>query len=122
MMNTFGKLLKELRLKKKITLREFCKLNGIDHGNYSRMERGLLQPPQKVGALEKYALALGLKRDSEEWREYFDSAAASRGEIPSDLLADENVAGKLPVLFRTLRGDAVTRAKLDKLLDMVRRS
>lgn len=120
--NAFGRLLKKLRLKKEMTLREFCLANGIDPGNYSRLERGLFPPPQKEELLEKYAVALGLKRGSDEWLEFFDLAAASRGEIPKDLLSDEELVDKLPVLFRTLRGSAVEAERLDDLIEKIRRS
>jgi transcriptional regulator with XRE-family HTH domain len=121
-MNAFGKLLKKLRVAKGMTLREFCQANRIDPGNYSRLERGLFPPPQKEQLLEKYATALGLRRGTEEWLEFFDIAMVSRGEIPKDILSDEEVVGKLPVLFRTLKGSQITGQKLDDLVERIRRS
>lgn len=123
MANTkFGELLKRLRIGRGVTLREFCQQNGFDAGNYSRLERGLFPPPQKEELLEKYALALGLERGSDEWLELFDLAAASRGQLPKDLLADEELLEKLPAIFRTLRGREVPPDKLDALIDDVRRT
>lgn len=122
MTNAFGNLMKKLRVDKGLTLREFCLANGFDPGNYSRLERGLFPPPQKEELLEKYAAALGLKRGSDEWLEFFDLAATSRGEIPKDLLADEELLDKLPLVFRTLRGSALSPEKLDDLIDTIRRS
>lgn len=120
-MNTpFGKLLKKLRIEKGLTLREFCQAHGFDPGNYSRLERGLFAPPHKEELLEKYATALGLKRGSDEWLEFFDLAAASRGEIPKDLLSDEELLEKLPALFRTLRGSALSPDDLDRLIEKMR--
>jgi transcriptional regulator with XRE-family HTH domain len=122
MATAFGKMMKKLRLAKGLTLREFCEKHRFDPGNYSRLERGLFQPPQKEELLEKYASALGLTRGSDEWLEFFDLAAASRGEIPKDILSDEEVVGKLPVLFRTLRGGQVEAGQLDELIEKLRRS
>lgn len=122
MSNSFGKLMKKLRMETGLTLREFCHANRFDPGNYSRLERGLFPPPQKEGLLEKYAMALGLKRASDEWLEFFDLAAACRGEIPKDILSDEEVVEKLPVLFRTLRGSPLPAGKLDDLIEKIRRS
>ncbi len=119
----FGKRLKELRQKTGRTLREFCLSNEIDPGNYSRMERGMFPPPQREDILEKYATALGLIRGSDEWIELFDLAAACRGEIPRDLLTDDEVLEKLPVLFRTMRtkkGD--NGPDLDDLVEKIRRT
>src|SRR5687768_12996074 len=97
----FGQLLKRHRQRLGKTLRDFCLEHGLDPGNYSRLERGLFPPPQKSELLEKYATALGLERGSEQWLEFFDLAAASRGELPQDLLADDDLIAKLPILFRT---------------------
>lgn len=117
----FGALLKRLRLARGLTLREFCLKSGFDPGNYSRLERGLFPPPQSNEAIEKYATALGLERGTDDWVELFDIAAAERGVIPQDLLSDEEVVNKLPVLFRTLRATRVDTKQLDELVDRVRR-
>ena len=121
-MNAFSSLLKRLRAQRGLTLREFCLQNQFDPGNYSRLERGLYPPPQSHEQIEKYARALGLQEGSEEWMELFDVAAATRGEIPRDLLSDAELVEKLPVLFRTLRGQPVSPEKLDQLAELIRRS
>ena len=77
---------------------------------------------QKEELLEKYASALGLKRGSDDWLEFFDLAAASRGELPKDLLSDQEVLGKLPLVFRTIRGSQLKREQLDELVEKIRRS
>ena len=119
--NAFGALLKKLRIEKGVTLREFCHQNGLDPGNYSRLERGLFRPPGDRDKLAQYANALGLVSGSDDWLEFFDAAAASRGEIPEDLLSDEEVVEKLPVLFRTLRAKPVSPDNLDELVERIRR-
>ncbi len=121
MSNAFGDFIKRARINKGETLRDFCAKYGFDPGNYSRMERGLFQPPQREELLEKYALALGVKRRSDEWIEFFDLAAAANGQLPKDLLTDEEMLDKLPVLFRTLRGAKVPADKLDELINKVRK-
>ncbi len=117
----FGKVLKQFRQRQHVTLREFCLRHGFDPGNYSRVERGLFPAPQSTDVVEKYAVALGLKRGSDDWVQLFDAAAASRGQLPSDLLSDEELLRKLPVLFRTLRGSPVPAEKLDELVAKVRK-
>jgi len=118
----FSRLLKELRLKTGLTMREFCLSHKFDPGNYSRLERGLFPPPQREDLLEKYAVALGLSRGSDAWLDFFDVAATCRGEIPHDLLDDRELLTKLPVLFRTLRGTPVSPAKLDELIEKIRKA
>jgi transcriptional regulator with XRE-family HTH domain len=119
--STFGSYFKELRTRKGWGLRRFCQANGYDPGNISRLERGVFPPPESPQKMREYAKALGLKEGGEEWIDFFDRAAAARGQIPADLQADEKLVGRLPVLFRTLRGRKVTSEKLDQLVEIIRR-
>ena len=122
MANAFGGYVRGLRQARGLTLRAFCQQYGFDSGNLSRLERGLVPPPHDEGKLAEYATALGLKTGSDQWQEFFDRAAAARGELPKDLLRDEEVIEKLPLLFRTLRGTPVPADRLDDLVDKIRRS
>ena len=103
-------------------MRTFCQKYGFDPGNISKLERGRMGPPESEAKLTQYAKALGLKRSTDEWYEFFDRAAAERGRIPNDLLSDGELVGKLPVLFRTLRGEKVDDAQLDDLIEWIRRA
>jgi hypothetical protein len=97
-------------------------MNGFDPGNISRLERGAFPPPESETKLREYAKALKLKEGGEEWVEFFDRAAAARGRIPHDLQKDENLIRRLPVLFRTLRGQKVSPEALEKLVELIRAS
>jgi len=103
-------------------MRDFCLRHGFDPGNYSRLERGLFPPPQREELLERYANAVGLVRGSDDWLEFFDTAAASRGELPPDLMDDDALLKKLPALFRTLRGNQLSPKLLDELIEKIRRA
>jgi transcriptional regulator with XRE-family HTH domain len=122
MASKFGNLLKRLRAVRGLTLRDFCQQNRLDPGNYSRLERGLYPPPQNHEILERYARCFGLVPGSDDWLEFFDAAAAENGRIPDDLMSDRELVEKLPVLFRTLRGQPVPLEKLDELVDKIKRS
>jgi transcriptional regulator with XRE-family HTH domain len=122
MASKFSALLKSIRLKRGLTLREFCLKNGFDPGNYSRLERGLFPPPESHELLERYALALSVKPGSDQWIELFDLAAAERGRIPEDIMSDQSVVEKLPVFFRTMRGKPLSSEQLDELVGKIRRS
>lgn len=122
MASKFSVKLKELRVSAGLTLREFCFRNKFDPGNYSKLERGHFPPPESHDLLEKYATALGLKPGADDWLELFDLAAAERGRIPEDLMSDEKIVDKLPVLFRTMRGTPLSVDQLDELVEHVRRS
>lgn len=119
---TFGGFIKRLRVAQGVTLRAFCLEHGFDHGNYSRLERGVLAPPQKEEKLAEYAEALGIERSSDEWLEFCDLASVARGQIPKDLMEDNAILGRLPVLFRTIRDSGADSDKLDELVEKIRRS
>jgi hypothetical protein len=54
-----------------------------------------------------------------EFKDLIDLANAQRGQIPSDLMANEGVVKQLPIIFRTLRGDPPTEDELMKLADKI---
>jgi hypothetical protein len=62
-----------------------------------------------------------LAKGTTTWYEFFDLAAASRGQIPEEILTDDKLVAKLPVLFRTLRGERVSEEKLDELIEAIRK-
>ena len=120
--SAFGRFFKKARLGKGLTLREFCFKYNLDPGNISKLERGILPPPQSRKKLEEYVSHLQIAQGSDEWYEFFDLAAAEIGKIPRDLLEDKELVEKLPVIFRTLRGQKVSEEKLDELAELIRRT
>ncbi|MFH1918569.1 MAG: helix-turn-helix transcriptional regulator [Planctomycetota bacterium] len=117
----FGEFFKQRRIALGLTLREFCRRNGLDPGNISRLERGILAPPQGREILEHYADLLSLKKGSDEWYTFFDLASVETGRIPPEILEDEELLKKLPILFRTLRGQKVPDEQLDELVRKLRK-
>lgn len=116
MSNVFGNYLKKLRSERQLTLRAFCEANGFDPGNYSKIERGLLQPPRDEQKLESYRVAFKLSHDSNEWQELQRLASISRGEIPLGVMGNTGVVEKLPALFRTLESGSISATDWDKLI------
>jgi transcriptional regulator with XRE-family HTH domain len=110
----FGDYFKKNRLKIRKTLRQFCLENGLDPGNISKIERGILPPPQSREKLSHYARCLGIVEGSDEWLEFFDIARTDAGRIPEDLLSDKNIVAKLPLVFRTIKGQKLTGEQLEK--------
>jgi transcriptional regulator with XRE-family HTH domain len=117
----FGEFIKERRIEKSISLREFCKRVEIDASNWSKVERGLLAPPQDEERLRKIARALDIKFGSALWKEMKDKANIDAGIIPEDILSDEKVLNSLPIFFRTIRSENPTPEDLDKLINMIRK-
>ena len=118
--NAFGEFFKAKRIALGLTLREFCFKHTLDPGNMSRLERGLLPPPEDRNVLERYAKCLNLKVGSDDWYTFFDLAAAAKGRIPAELMEDKEIVAKLPVVFRALRGKRLTDQDLDELVKKVK--
>ncbi len=102
--DSFGEFFRANRKALGLTLREFCRRNGFDPGNISRLERGLAPPPQSRPLLESYAKALKLESGSAAWDSFIARAAAEVGRIPADVLENQQATRKLPRIFRQLRG------------------
>lgn len=115
----FGKYLKELRIKKGLSLRQACKLANYDPSNWSKIERGKLSPPSSEKILKSWAKVLGLHQ--EDLQEFIDYARTVQGVIPQDIL-DDVPAGALPAFFRTLRNEKPTKKEIDDLIDIIKRA
>jgi transcriptional regulator with XRE-family HTH domain len=119
-MKKFGEYIKELRIKKKITLREFCKRSSLDPSNWSKIERGINSPPKSKEVLGTIAKALDLTINSSEYNQLFDYAIIDF--IPKELTEDSNVLEKLPLFFRTARGEKPTEEELNELIKLIKQS
>jgi len=117
----FGDFFKRKRMELGLTLREFCRKNGFDAGNISKIERGLARAPQSAEIKTKYATALGIREGTDDWLTFFDLAAADLGQIPEDLMKDERLLRSLPLLFRTVRDGEVSEGDLKRLIEAMRK-
>ena len=122
METSFGPFFHARRIATGLTLRQFCERHALDPGNISKLERGIAPPPVSRKKLEEYAQHLGLKRGRDDWRHFLDLAAVGRGRIPGELMARKTIVDKLPVLFRTLRGNQIDGTMLDELVKVIRKS
>jgi transcriptional regulator with XRE-family HTH domain len=100
---SFGMFFRSSRKAMGLSLREFCRRNGFDPANISRLERGLVPPPQSRQIMESYAKALKIDKDTAAWDRFFELAATGAGRIPDEFLEDQQAVEKLPRLFRKLR-------------------
>jgi transcriptional regulator with XRE-family HTH domain len=121
---SFGKFFKAMRAKRGLSLRKFCVENGLDPGNISKLERGVMPPPQTREKLEEYAKVLLIPEGSDDWYEFFDLASTATGRIPPDIMGDEELVKRLPLVFRTVRGQKmkISDDQLDELAEVIRRA
>lgn len=118
----FGEYFKQKRIEKGFTLREFCRRFDLDPGNISKLERGMLPPPESEEKMGEYASALGLKNGTDEWHQFFDLAAASKGVIPRELMEDDEVVKSLPIIFRTFRSKRISKMTVVDLIERLRKT
>lgn len=119
---TFGEFIKERRLALGLSLREFCLRNGHDASNWSKIERGVATPPADDNKLTEWATQLGIEQYSADWYEFFDLAAVKRGALPSSILSNEELVAKLPLFFRTLRGQKPTEQEVRNVIELIRQN
>lgn len=115
---TFGQLMKDLRIRKELTLRRCSAELGIDPSNWSKMERDVTPPPKDEGTIRQWALFFGLSGQAE--RGFMDLAAIARSEIPADMASDATVIAALPVFFRAVRGQELEGDKLKQFIEDLR--
>lgn len=122
MVSAFGELFKRHRINRRQTLREFCLKHGYDPGNISRLERGRMAPPKSTDKLEEYARALGLEPETDQFCEFVDLGLTCAGQIVPDVLTDEELVPKLPLLLRTVSGKKLSGKQLEEFIEKLRRA
>lgn len=113
----FGNLLREKRMNKNLTLREFSRISKYDASNISKIERNIIQPPPTM-TLRLWAGHLGLDPKSDEYQDFLDLAQLSRNRIPDDAPAEFRNQ-LLPALLRTSRSKQLTKADFDRLVKLL---
>lgn len=119
---SYGELLRERRATLRLGLREFAQRAELDAGNLSKIERGRLSPPQDREVLDRICLALEFDLESEHAQHLRDVAATENGRIPADILADEAVMAKIPILLRTVHNKQLDAEQVELLIDIIRRA
>lgn len=116
----FGELLREHRRRIGVTLRAFAADAGLDPAYISRIERGVIPPPKDASKAAALAATLGLTDGSAEWTALMDAAALDAGRLPEDMANNADLLDKMPLLFRTARGQTLDREELARLFDFLK--
>ncbi len=119
---SFGVYLRKLRLEKGYGLRSFAKKVGWLPSNLSHLETGRINPPREKGVLYRIAKELGLKKNSKEWNNFFDLAAADMPErLPVDIAEYMNDQSLAPVMLRTVANKKLTKSQIKKLIEDIKK-
>lgn len=114
----FNETIKQLRIERRLTLRDFCARVGLDPSNWSKVERGVNPPPGDISLLERLADFFELAEN--EKSRFIDAAALQRREIPADVADNEVLQKALPAFFRAARGHQLTESELKDLAEDIR--
>ncbi|NLN01481.1 MAG: helix-turn-helix transcriptional regulator [Lentisphaerae bacterium] len=114
----FGELLKDARIRNRLTLRQCSAHLGVDASNWSKVERGVNPAPKDIGVLESWAAFFHL--EASERQAFFDAAALSRREIPQDIASNTRLLRALPAFFRAVRGNEMNQEKMDQFISDLR--
>lgn len=117
----FGEFIKERRIARDVTLRKFCQALDLDASNWSKVERGLLSPPQNEEKLRRIADLLRIEEGSDEWQEMKDMSRLGAQMLPEDIAMDKKIVNALPLFFRTVRSDKPTAKELNKLIELIKK-
>lgn len=107
-LGSFGALFRRHR-EQRGGLREWCMWHRFQHALVSKIERGVEPPPESFDVLRRYALALKLAEGSDDWRDFFDAAAAERKAIPADIREALTAEEMAPVIASVRRAADLTR-------------
>lgn len=118
----FGEIVKARRVELGMTLREFCRRLGEDPSNWSKVERGILNPPQRRGKLRRIAGVLDIREGSGDWEALIDAAAVDAGDIPIYVRENREIYNTLPAFFRTIGGVRPTAAEMRQMIDRLRKA
>lgn len=118
---SFGALLKKLRVEAGLSLRDLAVAAEYDVSNLSKIERGLLPPPAASILVRKWLKIMGINSAVPEYQLLIDLAAAGRTVVPDDL-REKDVAEYLPAFYRTIRNQRADSATFDELVKLLKRS
>lgn len=119
---SFKDYVRSRRIELGLTLREFCRKTGEDPSNWSKVERGIIGPPEHLDKLHRISKVLGFAENSEEMKELFNLADIDRGRIPRAIMRDEALVAHLPVLFRSMNSGPLETEESLSLADLIRKA
>jgi transcriptional regulator with XRE-family HTH domain len=114
---TFGKFLKEKRLRANFGLRAFAAIVALQPTNLSALEHDRRKPPTDETKLREIAEKLGLQENTKDWATFFDLAREA-DELPADLRHMAN-RGLVPALLRTVDNRQLTNKEMEKLINEI---
>ena len=117
----FGAFIKEKRLERNLSLREFCRQLDEDASNWSKVEREIMSPPQDPKKLLKIAEVLCIEKETSDWNNLHDMASVDSGKIPEYIMSDAEAVRMLPIFFRTIGSEKPTREEIKEFMKNIKK-
>jgi hypothetical protein len=90
-------------------------------GYISRLENDILPAPSDIKNQDKLAIALKIKKDSQEWLKFHDLASTSLRQIPNDIALDNpHLLNYLPAFLRKANKEDLTQDDLETFLKLIK--
>jgi transcriptional regulator with XRE-family HTH domain len=116
----FGEFIRSNRIARNLSARDVASGAEMLPSNFSKMEHGVLRPPQDGVKQKRIASALGLNPGSEEEGRFFDLAAKANHSTPADVADIISREDTLPLLLRTIGNKRLGRKEIEELVALVR--
>jgi len=116
----FGTYLKSLRKASGKAARIVALEAGMQPSNYSRLEYGVINPPQIKAKLDRLARAVGIIDNEAEMARFYDLAAMANQSIPLDLADIISKDDAVPLMLRTLGNKRLTKQEVEEIVRLVR--
>ena len=117
---TFGTMLKKIRLEDARIGFAFADLIGWQPSNLSSLERGRSKPPADHKKILEICDALGLAPEDPRRTQLIDLAARDRDAVPGDVAEAIRQQPGMPVLVRTVTNRRLDEKKLKELAEYIR--
>lgn len=123
MSTTFGHWIREKRLSKDLTLREFAKLINIDASTWSKIERGYAKFPTIAYNIPKIELVFDLKNELELNNEEFNimDRLIRLHNIEYNTIFPPDITKLLPSFFFASFNDSLSDKKINLLIETIKK-
>lgn len=112
----FAEFIRDVRIQRKLLLREFCKIAQLDPRYWSQVELGQALPPVDHDSLVLISVALGINSQSQEFAELRDRAEKAVLMKPTEI----EFVRTLPMFCRTIRNDKPTKEEMFTVANLLR--
>jgi transcriptional regulator with XRE-family HTH domain len=116
---TFGDFVRSTRMKNGLTGRDASSAAGMLPSNFSKLEHGVLLPPQDPEKLRRLAEAIKIEPGSDTESLFFDLASKSNGSVPLDLADIISRNETVPLLLRTIGNKRLSAKDIERLVEIV---